>query len=126
MDTEPKRWSILVQRCWGAPPVLEHWERLSHLLHVSCKRCSGSTMSQSTKTLPKSLVSSSSQQTSVWDAHLGLFPLGSKQAVHGPEGQSQQFPVRCAWGQGADRKTWQRLRFPIQNFILHVQSVWWL
>lgn len=57
MGAEPKQWSVLVQRCWGASPCAAGLGKAQpsslSLLQFFCKRRGDSTMSQSTKTLPK-------------------------------------------------------------------------
>lgn len=77
MGAESKRWSVLDQRWWGASPVLEDCERLNHLPGLCCRRplkMQWFHHEPKHQNPPKNhWCLPASQQTSVQDAHLGLF-----------------------------------------------------
>ena len=126
MGAETKRWSMLVQRCWGASPSLEGWERLKHL-RVPPRRCGSLAMSRSTETFRKitsvfQLVSK--PRCGMRDARLGVFSWGSKPAVLGPGGGIMAVPCEMCFGAGSRQQNLAEIkeileipRFNILSFV---------
>lgn len=110
---------VLVQRCWRASSVLEDWERLNHLslLQVSCKRCSSSTMSQSIKTLPKSLVSSSQSADLSVGCPSRIVSLGQQTSCSWAGWAIAEVPCEMCLGTGSRQKNLAEVEAPNSKFL---------